>query len=298
MTTTTMQPVPQQQAIKKVDVLKNVLNSPSVMEQFKNALAENSNSFVASVIDLYNSDSSLQKCEPKALVMEALKAAVLKLPINKSLGFSWVIAYNNSVKTDTGWEKKMVPTFQIGYKGYIQLAMRTGQYKFINADKVYEGEIEKVNKLTGEIAFTGNRTSDKVVGYFAYIELANGFSKVLYKTKEEVTAHAKRFSKSYGNKNSAWETDFDSMALKTVISNLLSHYGYLSIEMITAYEADTTGDTPEQTYKDEVADNANTINVDFQEVKDEPEPEQQAESKAEPIENKRPASNLAPNPGF
>ena len=170
-------------APKKVDVLKNMLNAPSVMEQFNNALAKSAPTFVASVIDLYNGDTNLQQCEPKAVVMEALKAAVLKLPINKALGYAFIIPFNNSVKDDKGnWVKKMVPTFQMGYKGYIQLAMRTGQYRTINADVVYEGELRKANKLTGEIAFDGEKKSDKVVGYFCYFELLNGFSKTLYMT--------------------------------------------------------------------------------------------------------------------
>lgn len=252
-------------ALKKVDVLKNVLNAPSVQEQFKNALDKNASSFVASVIDLYNSDNGLQNCEPKAVVMEALKAAVLKLPINKSLGFAYIIAYNNSKKLPDGsWTKVATPTFQIGYKGYIQLAMRTGQYKFLNVDKVYEGELKLVNKLTGEIDFSGTKTSDKVIGYFAYIEMTNGFSKVLYRSVDEVKAHAKRFSKSFGTKSSPWETDFDAMAMKTVISNLLSHYGFLSVEMIGAVEADH--DDVKQEYENEVAQNANIETVDFEDA--------------------------------
>ena len=250
--------------VKKVDVLKNVLNAPSVQEQFKNALDKNANSFVASVIDLYNSDNGLQNCEPKAVVMEALKAAVLKLPINKSLGFAYIISYNNSKKQlDGSWQKVATPTFQIGYKGYIQLAMRTGQYKFINADKVYEGELRQVNKLTGEIDFSGARTGDKVVGYFAYIEMINGFSKTLYRTTEDITAHAKRFSKSYGSKSSPWETDFDAMALKTVLSNLLSHYGFLSVEMIGAIESDQADVNPQEQYAQQAEQHANVETIDF-----------------------------------
>ena len=201
---------------------------------------------MASVIDLYNGDTNLQNCEPKEVVMEALKAAVLKLPINKSLGFAYIIPYSNSVKLPDGnWTKKIQAGLQIGYKGFIQMAMRTGQYRFINADIVYEGEIRDVNKLTGEIDFKGEKKSDKVVGYFAYIELLNGFSKTLYMTKERVSAHAKKYSKSFDGKNSPWTNHYDEMALKTVLKNLLSHYGFLSVEMMTAFDNDETpeGDT-------------------------------------------------------
>lgn len=183
-------------APKKVDVLKSMLNAPSVVEQFQNALAKNAPTFIASVIDLYNGDNKLQLCEPKQVVMEALKAAVLHLPINKSLGFAYIIPFQNSKKDDKGnWIKVYEPVFQMGYKGFIQLAMRTGQYRTINADVVYEGELRKANKLTGEIAFDGEKKSDKVVGYFCYFELLNGFSKTLYMTVEQMAEHAKRYSK-------------------------------------------------------------------------------------------------------
>lgn len=252
-------------APKKVDVLKNMLNAPSVMEQFNNALAKSAPTFVASVIDLYNGDTNLQQCEPKAVVMEALKAAVLKLPINKALGYAFIIPFNNSVKDNKGnWVKKMVPTFQMGYKGYIQLAMRTGQYRTINADVVYEGELRKANKLTGEIAFDGEKKSDKVVGYFCYFELLNGFSKTLYMTVEQMAEHAKRYSKGLkkettveslinlsnlpvapDSKTVGWMGNFHGMAVKTVIRNLLGKYGYLSVEMQQAIVNDTEGDTAE-----------------------------------------------------
>lgn len=258
---------------KKVDVLKGMLNAPSVMQQFQNALNKNAPTFIASVIDLYNSDTKLQLCEPKQVVMEALKAAVLHLPINKALGYAFIIPFNNSKKVeyvdDKGnkrekWKKVMEPTFQIGYKGLIQLAMRTGQYRTINADVVYDGELRKVNKLTGEIAFDGERKSDKVLGYFCYFELLNGFSKTLYMTTEQMANHAKRFSKALKNDKDAtvekllslanlpvnadstvvgWMGNFHGMAIKTVIRNLLSKYGYLSIEMQNAIADDYEGET-------------------------------------------------------
>ena len=95
------------------------------------------------------------------------------------MGFAYIIPFNNSIKVNGAWTKKKTPTFQLGYKGYIQLAMRTGQYRTINADVVYEGELQKVSKLTGEISFEGEKSSDKIIGYFCYFELLNGF-KTLY----------------------------------------------------------------------------------------------------------------------
>ena len=149
----------------------------------------------------------------------------------------------------------MEPTFQLGYKGYIQLAERSNQYRTINADVVYEGELRKVNKLTGEIAFDGDKASDKVIGYFCYFELLNGFSKTLYM----MATHAKRYSKGLkkettieslmslanlpfsDNKTVGWLGNFHGMAIKTVIRILLSKYGYLSVEMQQAFEHDSEG---------------------------------------------------------
>ena len=219
---------------KPIDKLKNILAAQSVQEQFQSVLKENAGAFVASIIDLYNTDKTLQMCEPKNVVMEALKAASLKLPINKQLGFAWIVPYRD------GRTGQYIPTFQLGYKGYVQLCMRTGAYRYINADVVYEGELVKHDKLTGEIEIDpSKRASDQKVGYFAFIETLNGFRKTLYMTVEEVTKHAQQYSKSYGNKNSVWATDFDAMALKTCLRLLLSKYGIMSVEMQRAYIEDS-----------------------------------------------------------
>ncbi len=255
MTTTNLQTNNNQQVKKQrpVDILKDKLNAPSIVEQFRNAIGQNYDSFIASVIDLYNTDKSLQECNPNQVVMEALKAAVLKLPINKALGYAYLLPFKNKK------EKTVIPTFIIGYKGLIQLAMRTGQYKYINADVVYEGEISGRDKLTGAIDFSGEKKSDKVIGYFAHIELLNGFRKTLYVTVEEVAKHAKmyaptlkyspditveRLMKLAGKEPTGigWLGDFDSMAIKTVLRELLSKYGYLSIEMQSAIAQDIETD--------------------------------------------------------
>lgn len=220
---------------RPIDKLKHILAAQSVQEQFQSVLKENAGAFVASIIDLYNTDRTLQMCDPKNVVMEALKAASLKLPINKQLGFAWIVPYRDS---KTG---QYIPTFQLGYKGYIQLCMRTGAYRYINADVVYEGELVKCDKLTGEIEIDPTkRTSDKKVGYFAFIETLNGFRKTLYMSVDEVTKHAQQYSKSFSSKNSVWSTDFDAMALKTCLRLLLSKYGIMSIEMQRAYIEDSS----------------------------------------------------------
>lgn len=241
---------------RPIDLFKSVINAPSVQTQFNNALGEHKDAFVASLIDLFTGDKSLQTCKPQMVIAEALRAATLRLPLNKALGFAYIVVYNNSVKNPDGtWTKVPTPTFIPGYKGYIQLAMRTGQYRTINADYVYEGELRKVNKLSGEIAFDGEKKSDKIVGYFCYFELLNGFSKTLYVSVENMAAYAKRYSPSIGknttieqliskandgivSKKVGWEGNFNDMALKTTIRRLLSKYGYLSVEMQNALSKD------------------------------------------------------------
>ena len=241
---------------RPIDLFKSVINAPSVQTQFNNALGEHKDAFVASLIDLFTGDKSLQTCKPQIVIAEALRAATLRLPLNKALGFAYIVVYNNSVKNPDGtWTKVPTPTFIPGYKGYIQLAMRTGQYRTINADYVYEGELRKVNKLSGEIAFDGEKKSDKIVGYFCYFELLNGFSKTLYVSVEDMAAYAKRYSPSIGknttieqliskandgivSKKVGWEGNFNDMALKTTIRRLLSKYGYLSVEMQNALSKD------------------------------------------------------------
>ncbi len=157
--------------------------------------------------------------------------------------------------------------------------MRTGRYRIINADIVYEGELETVNKLTGEISFAGKKKSDKVVGYFAHFELTNGFVKTLYMTKDEVIAHAKKFSKSYNHSSSAWNSDFDAMAKKTVIRGLLSHWGYLSVEMVDAISEDIRSDESERDQDVEMKTASKTFEVEdteYQEI-----PEEQSEVQPE-----------------
>lgn len=278
-------------ATKPMEVFKATLNAPSVQEQFKNALANHKDAFVSSLVDLYSGDQQLQKCKPAAVVAEAFKAATMNLPVNKALGFAYIVVYNNSVKQPDGsWAKIPTPTFLVGYKGLIQLAMRTGQYKTINADVVYEGEISKTDKLSGEITITGNRTSDKIIGYFCYFQLLNGFSKTLYMTVDEMARYAKRYSPSIkqsttvdsliklansttaASKTQGWEGNFNDMALKTVIRRLLSKYGYLSVEMQNAITQEENAEEAERNSQISQAANAQYVDIDEAEVVENTEP--------------------------
>lgn len=213
--------------------IKSLLSQDSVKRRFEEMLGRRAAGFMSSIINLVNSDVNLQKCDPKKVLGCAAIAASMDLPIDRNLGFAWIIPYKDNRKGT------VEPQFQMGYKGYIQLAMRTGQYKTINACEVYEGEIKHHNRFTGEIEFDpAGRKSDKIIGYVAYFKLLNGFEKYYYMTIEQIEAHARRYSQGYGKPWSRWTTDFEAMALKTVLKLLLSKYGILSIEMQTALQAD------------------------------------------------------------
>lgn len=225
--------------------LKGILNNDTMKQNFANILEDNAGAFMASIIELFQSNRALQSCNPNAIVLEALKAATLKLPINANLGFAYIIPYGN------------IPTFQMGYKGYIQLAQRSGQYRYINADMVYEGEHVSYNRITGMLEISGSATSDTPIGYFAYFQLLNGFEKCVYWTREKVEAHAKRYSKAWRKQDSPWHTNFDAMALKTVIKNIISKYGVMSIEFANAVAQDDASERIEA----EIAENANATPI-------------------------------------
>ena len=220
--------------IAKIDQFKAVLNEPQIRAQIRNSLIENAGAFLSSMLDLYGGETSLQNFDPQKVAMECLKAASLKLPIVKSLGFAYVVPFKN------------VPTFVIGYKGLFQLAQRSGFYKTINAGEVYEGEITGEDRLSGMIQLDGARESDKVVGYFAYFKLLNWFENTLYMSREEVEAWAKRYSPSYGSKITPRSSEFDKMACKTVLRRLIGTYGIMSTEMQTAIMRDDAGKTTAQ----------------------------------------------------
>ncbi|MCY8983589.1 recombinase RecT [Bacillus subtilis] len=196
--------------------MKGLLSSPAVMNRFEEVLGKRASQFTASILSLYNSENTLQKAEPMSVISSAMVAATLDLPVDKNLGYAWIVPYKGRAQ------------FQLGYKGYIQLALRTGQYKSINCIPVHEGELQKWNPLTEEIEIDfEKRESESVIGYAAYFELLNGFRKTVYWTKAQVEKHKKKFSKS----DFGWGKDWDAMALKTVLKSMLSKWGILSVEM-------------------------------------------------------------------
>ena len=254
----------------KVAGIKQLLDMDVYKKRINEIMGKKAAPFMASIVNVSNLPS-LKDSDPNSIISSAIVAATLDLPIDQNLGFAYIVPYN----TKEGKKAQ----FQIGYRGYIQLAMRTGQYKTINAIEIYKGEIKRVNRLTGEMEFNDDEDlidRDTVVGYMAYFKLLNGFEKTLYMTKEEMERHAKKYSQSYSSQkkwvvdSSLWSTDFDGMAIKTVIKRLLSKYGILSVEMQNAITNDqavmNNEGNPEYVdneVKEEIAQNANKKTIDI-----------------------------------
>ena len=205
-------------AVAKPVTLANLLSGDKVKQRFNEILGKKAPGFISSVLSVANNNALLKKAKPQSVLNAAVIAATLDLPINQNLGFAYIVPYKDEAQ------------FQLGFKGLVQLAMRSGQYKTINVNEVYEGEIKVVNRFIGEYEFS-ERTSDKIVGYMAYFKLVNGFEKYLYMSKEDCEKHGKKYSQTFKRGGGLWSTDFDAMAKKTVLKMLLSKFGILSIEM-------------------------------------------------------------------
>lgn len=207
---------------------KNILANEGMKKKFTEILGKKAPGFMASILSLYNGDTNFSKVDGYSIVNSALIAATLDLPINKEFGFAWIIPYGKQAQ------------FQVGYKGYVQLALRTGQYKNLNVIEIYDGQLKAFNPLTEEIELDLSSSFEigerKLLGYAFYMRLLNGFEKTIYWPIEKVKAHAQKFSKTYNN--GPWKTDFDAMARKTVLKNGLTKWGILSVEMQKAIEVD------------------------------------------------------------
>lgn len=221
--------------------LTHFIKQDYVVGRFRQVLGDRAPEFVSSLLTLSSMSSKLAQANPASVVASAMIAATLDLPIEKNLGFAHIIPYNK------------VAQFQMGYKGFVQLAMRSRQYKCLNAVAVLEGELVSEDKLRGLIELDPSKaTSDKIIGYAAHMTLTNGFERSEYWSVEKVRKHAERYSQAYRAKkqDSPWFTAFDPMALKTVLKSLLSHWGPLSVQMQTAIREDQAMhpglDTPPQ----------------------------------------------------
>ncbi len=260
-------------AIAPLRAFNNFLANPRTQDYLNTVLAEKKASFVNNLTALVSNNASLQVCKPETLMFASLKATALDLPLDPNLGFAYVLPYNDKKNGVT------VAQFQMGYKGFIQLALRSGQFKTLNATEVREGELIDEDFVTGELTFqkAENREALPVIGYVAYFKLLNGFEKYLYMTSAEMKAHALRYSQTYKKGYGLWaDADmFDSMAKKTVLKLLISKYALLSVEMRDAIKADQSVMQKPDDYE--------YVDADEQA---QPEPTEAAKEKAEEVKEK------------
>lgn len=292
------------QPSQKAVAVKNfqaVMNNSYYQSLLQNTMKENKGAFTTSLMELFTSDPQLMQCDPNALMGEAVKAAGLRLPINKQLGQAYIVVFNNKDK-ETG---KIIPTptLIIGTKGYINLALRTNKYININKGTVYEGEFIGFDKVTGSLDISGEKISDVPVGYFAYFKQKSGFEKIMYMTIDEVCKFAKtyaptvKFSKitwqelkelainqSVEGKGGGlgWYAGFQDMAEKTVLRQLLSSWGELSVDAEQVINADERPSAIQQR-DEEFAEAKKIITIDAEtgEIKQpaDEDPEAQTETK-------------------
>lgn len=246
---------------------KQFLTAPKVQETFNKILDGRGEQFATSVLSIVQNNSILKKASNESIYGAAMKAAVLNLPIDQSLGYAYIVPFKGQAQ------------FQMGYKGYIQLAQRSGLYKSITHGVVYKAQLVSYNPLFEELEIDFTQPKDEVAGYFASFKLLNGFEKVSYWTKEEVEAHGKRFSQSYAK--GPWATDFDAMAQKTVLKSILSKYGPLSVDMQTAIASDNADSTINNTPIKDVTEDETDGLADLIGTQDEQELLEQSEEPRE-----------------
>lgn len=219
--------------ITPIKQLKTMLSSDSIKSRFKEILGQKAPGFISSILSVANGNTMLQGADAQSVLNAAVIAATLDLPINPNLGYAAIVPYNDRKKGTC------VAQFQLQYKGLVELCLRSGQFASLIDEVVYEGQLVRKNKFTGEYIFDEDaKTSDKVIGYMAYFRLVNGFGKTFYMTLEEVEKHAKTYSQTYKNGYGVWKDNFDVMARKTVLKLLLSKYAPKSIQMQQALTFD------------------------------------------------------------
>lgn len=217
-------------APQQPQTLQSLMGSGAVIKKLNDVLGseKKASAFISSVISVANGNNMLRNANPMTVLGSAMVAATLDLPVVPTLGMAYIVPYKGQAQ------------FQLGYKGLIELAERSGQFKNIIDEVVYEGQLVKKNKFTGEYEFDEDaKKSDKVIGYMARMDLINGFSKTIFWTKEEVEKHAGKFSQAFrSGYSSPWKSDFDAMARKTVLKALFSKYAPKSIAIQQAIRFD------------------------------------------------------------
>jgi recombination protein RecT len=220
--------------------VKSFFTQDSVKKKFDELLGKRSSSFMTSVLQIVASNNMLQNADPASIFNAACVAATLDLPLNNNLGFAYIVPYGKSAQ------------FQMGYKGFIQLAQRSGQFQTISAAPIYAGQLIEQDPLRGFRFDFSVEKSGEPIGYAAFFRLTNGFEKTFYMTTEELKQHGLKFSQTYKKGFGLWKDDFEAMAQKTVLKLLLSKFAPLSVEMQTATIVDQS-----------VVKNSDTLDVSY-----------------------------------
>lgn len=224
--------------IRKAPSIQTLVHDEGFIKKAQDTLGSGTQQFMSSILSLVNSDRLLANCNSYELYNCCLMAAALKLPFNKDLGQAWIVGYKDKHRNF-----EVVPQLQIGWKGFVQLAQRSGRFRTINCGDVKDGEIKNIDRLSGEIEFDWiqndeERSKKETIGYVAYFKLLNGFEKTFYMSKVELENHANKYSQSYRKGSGVWKDNFDAMARKTVLKLLLNRFAPLSVDMEKAIELD------------------------------------------------------------
>lgn len=240
------------------------LTQEAVKNQINNVIGgKDGQRFITSIVSAVNNNPALQECSNSSILSAALLGESLKLSPSPQIGMYYMVPFNDK-------NKGKVAQFQLGYKGYIQLAIRSGQYKKLNVLAIKEGELIRFDPLNEEIEIRliddeEEREKAETVGYYAMFEYLNGFRKAIYWSKKKMIAHAEKYSAGYrAHKGyTFWEKDFDGMAYKTMLRQLLSKWGILSIDMVSALDADMA--VVNEDGSKEYVENENIIDSNIQE---------------------------------
>lgn len=224
---------------KKNTGIATYLTQEAVKNQISDVIGgKNGQRFISAVVSAVNNNPALQECTNQSILSGALLGESLNLSPSPQLGQYYLVPFNDK-------NKGKVAQFQLGYKGYIQLAIRSGQYKKLNVIAIKDGELIRFDPLNEEIEVRliddeEEREKAPTQGYYAMFEYVNGFKKAIYWSKSKMEAHAMKYSKGYQAKKgyTFWEKDFDGMAYKTMLRQLISKWGIMSIDMISAMDAD------------------------------------------------------------
>lgn len=265
------------------------LTNDAIKEQINKVVGgKDGQRFISSIISATQTNPTLQQCTNQSIVSAALLGEALKLSPSPQLGHFYMVPFDvKTNQTDPNTGKPIYvkqAQFQLGYKGYIQLAIRSGQYKKLNVMAIKEGELEYFDPLNEEIKINlmiekwDEREALPTIGYYAFFELSNGFRKAIYWSKAQMESHALKYSPGYkkdkekGWNYTFWSKDFDGMAYKTLLRQLISKWGIMSIEMQNAFEGDMAviNDDGSKNY---VETEDNIIDVEVTEIPNEPENE-------------------------